>query len=330
MCQRVHKGNGKALGELCKAGLELYPRLLAGEQVEAGGVPQCLIDLGLVHVDDRGAPRPVTPNLAAGLRLAPLRRDLAARQEELLGLEGEYARIARALASAAEHGAGEFEVIHGGALISEVLKLAVADCRVRLRTMQPGGMRPPELLDRARAADIEALSRGVRQQTIYQHAVLAHQPTLEYIREVVAAGAEVRTLASMADRLIICDEDTAFIPIDVERSGAALRITNPAIVAFLGRVFDTHWQHARALRDVTPGTRPEYALVESQLQVMRLLVSGATDARIARETGMSPRTVSAQVHKLASLLGSRSRAQLGYLIATHGLIRNEDADLPSL
>ena len=324
MCENGHTGGSGAAVRLCDEGLAYYLRLVRREQAHADRVPQCLVELQLVRVDGCGVPRLSAPQLAAGLRLAPLRRALAERQEELLELESEYTRLTHELTTMDERNSGECEVIRGGALISEVLQMAVAGCRHRLQTMQPGGTRPPELLERARVADIEALCRGVRQQTIYQHAVLAHQPTLEYIRDVAAAGAQVRTLDHMADRLIICDETTAFIPAGVERSDAALRISNPAIVAFLGRVFDTHWQRARTLNDVKPGSRPGYTIDDNQQMVIRLLVSGATDARIARETGMSERTVSAQVHKLAKMLGSASRAQLGYLIAVHGLIRDAD------
>ena len=330
MCQTGHNGQRDASIMLCNEGLDYYLRAMRRAPQEAEKVPECLVDLGLIRIAGDRIPRPIAPELAAGLRLAPMRRELADRQEELLDLEGEYSRLNHEIASAAEREPGECEVIRGGSLISEVLRMAVANCTSRLRTMQPGGMRPPELLEHAKAADTEALRRGVRQQTIYQHAILAHQPTLEYIHDVVTAGAEVRTLDHMADRLIICDEETAFIPVDLDRSDAALRITNPAIVAFLGRVFDTHWQRARTLGGVGPGRKPDYAVDESQALIMRLLVSGATDARIARETGMSVRTVSAQVHKLAKMLGSRSRAQLGYLIAAHGLINETDPGLPRL
>ncbi|MFD8292882.1 LuxR C-terminal-related transcriptional regulator [Streptomyces lavendulae] len=53
---------------------------------------------------------------------------------------------------------------------------------------------------------------------------------------------------------------------------------------------------------------------------MRLLVAGYTDEAIARRLGTSRRTVAAHVSRIAALLQSRSRAQLGYLIATSGLL----------
>ncbi|MGV9881792.1 LuxR C-terminal-related transcriptional regulator [Streptomyces sp. NPDC003006] len=54
---------------------------------------------------------------------------------------------------------------------------------------------------------------------------------------------------------------------------------------------------------------------EVRRAVMQLLVSGLTDDAIARRLGVSRRTVAGHVAAISDALGSRSRAQLGYLIA---------------
>ncbi|NUT90617.1 MAG: HTH domain-containing protein [Saccharothrix sp.] len=50
---------------------------------------------------------------------------------------------------------------------------------------------------------------------------------------------------------------------------------------------------------------------------MALLATGATDRAIARELGVSTRTVHRKIARLQSLLGVRSRFQLGVCAAGH-------------
>lgn len=58
-----------------------------------------------------------------------------------------------------------------------------------------------------------------------------------------------------------------------------------------------------------------------QQAILRLLVAGYTDETIARRMGKSWRSVAGHNSKIYSELGSHSRAQLGYLVATSDLLR---------
>ncbi|MCU8595182.1 helix-turn-helix transcriptional regulator, partial [Streptomyces sp. A13(2022)] len=51
-----------------------------------------------------------------------------------------------------------------------------------------------------------------------------------------------------------------------------------------------------------------------------LLVEGHTDTDIADRLGMNVRTARVHIAKLATTLGSESRAQLGYLIGQSGIL----------
>ncbi|XVV07272.1 helix-turn-helix domain-containing protein [Actinosynnema sp. CA-248983] len=53
------------------------------------------------------------------------------------------------------------------------------------------------------------------------------------------------------------------------------------------------------------------------LRLMALLATGATDRAIARELGVSTRTVHRKIARLQTLLGVRSRFQLGVCAAGH-------------
>lgn len=63
-----------------------------------------------------------------------------------------------------------------------------------------------------------------------------------------------------------------------------------------------------------------------QRAIAHLLVEGHTDAVIADRLGLNIRTARVHIAKLAAQLGSESRAQLGYLIAESGILKQEDTD----
>ncbi|MFJ5044551.1 helix-turn-helix transcriptional regulator [Streptomyces sp. NPDC088719] len=64
----------------------------------------------------------------------------------------------------------------------------------------------------------------------------------------------------------------------------------------------------------------------TQLASAHLLVEGHVDEAIARRLGMKVRTCRGQIANLSVVLGSGSRAQLGYLRARSGILDNRTAD----
>jgi DNA-binding NarL/FixJ family response regulator len=58
-------------------------------------------------------------------------------------------------------------------------------------------------------------------------------------------------------------------------------------------------------------------LSSRQLAIGRLMETGAKDAAIARQVGLSLRTVQSEISALISALGARSRFQAGCLLVRH-------------
>ncbi|MFE7180922.1 response regulator transcription factor [Streptomyces erythrochromogenes] len=67
-------------------------------------------------------------------------------------------------------------------------------------------------------------------------------------------------------------------------------------------------------------------LDDLQRTILRAMVEGETDERIARRIGLSRRTVVSHIRKVAERFGSNSRAQLGYLLAGSGLLAEAGGD----
>lgn len=310
----------------CEKRLKWYQQAVVDGSVPADAAPSCLRRLGLLtpHSADSTSLVPVNVEVALAELMAPLEREIDGKRSELNDLVRMFDPIRTAYAKAKHQQENWITEITGRSLIASALERAVRSCEQELITVQPGGGRDPELLDEALERDLAVLRRGVRQRTLYQHSVRFHGPTLHYIGEIVRAGGEVRTLDEITERLIIRDRAVAFIPGVGDRESSALEIRHPAVVAFLVSSFERSWERATPVSLPDSNKHPRIT-VETQQAVLRLLVSGYTDEAIARRLGKSRRSVAGHVSRISEELGSRSRAQLGYLAATTGALRPDCA-----
>ncbi|MCM2412017.1 LuxR C-terminal-related transcriptional regulator [Streptomyces sp. RKAG290] len=305
----------------CETALATYRHALTAGSLPQDEVAGCLRALHLM-VADRDSPgfmMPVPPETASYAALAPLqeaiadrRRTLRATRATLSVFEALYADVHRLEQPVLTRLSGE-------TVISKALEAGAAGCREEMRTAHPGGGRPALVLQEALSRDLGNLRRGIRQRTIYQHTVRSDRTTLAYIEQVTAAGAEVRTLAEVVDRVIVFDRNLAFVPFSDEPHHA-LRIQHPSLVRFLARDFDEAWSRAVPVRPERAPLRTPVITSDLQRAILQAVVNGETDASIARRIGMSRRSVAEHMRKVSEQLGSNSRAQLGYLVATSGLL----------
>lgn len=324
MCLKSDKLCGGRLPELCKYGLERYRDALTAGSVPADDAPDCLLALGLLRrlPDNPNSLIPVPPDLAAALLSRPIEHAIMEHQDDLSTIRVWTARAAATYREAQQEGSGSVQPLLGESVIGAALEEAVKSCREELLTAQPNGGRAPELLAEALPRDLALAERGVAQRTLYQHTVRSHGPTLAYIEQVVRVGAKVRTLDEVFERLIVCDRRTAFIPGPQDRRRSALVIRHPSVVDYLVKGFEQAWSRAVPLGEPSSYLRPQLLTDETRKTVLRLMVEGYTDEAIAGRLGISKRTVGAHVRKTAEALGSRSRAQLAFLIAQTDLLGN--------
>ncbi|MFF2148182.1 LuxR C-terminal-related transcriptional regulator [Kitasatospora sp. NPDC058190] len=307
--------------QVCGAGMERYQQALTTGNV-SGNVPECLLTLGLLRPlpDDARTLVPIPPDIAAADLARPIDRAIMEQQHTLTALRAAVSQVDGMYQDFHARTAAPIRLLLGEGVISVALGEAVRSCKEELLTAQPGGGRAPELLADALSRDIALNRRGVRQRTLYQHTVRTHGPTLAYIEQVIAAGAEIRTLDEVFERIIICDRSVAFVPGLQDRRTTALAIQHPGIVNFLVKVFDHMWGRAQTITYGPDQLRPRRLAQESQTAVLRLMVRGHTDEAIAARLGISSRTVSSHIKKISDALGSRSRAELGYLVARSGML----------
>ncbi|GAB1688952.1 LuxR C-terminal-related transcriptional regulator [Krasilnikovia sp. M28-CT-15] len=220
--------------------------------------------------------------------------------------------------------------LHGPEEITKAVRQAVCQARIEILSAQPDGFRPPHVLKEAFRTVEDRLRAGVAMRTLYQHSARFDEPTKEYVRAVSCYNAEVRTLDEFFDRMILVDRQVALVPANPDRS-AALRVTEPALVAFLADVFERSWSRAEA-HPFVPASAAHSApdvIPELRAAIKRLLVQGYPDTVVARRLGLSQRTVQAHIARMKDEFGAVSRLQLGYFIARSEKIEMEQGLMTS-
>ncbi|MEU4116193.1 helix-turn-helix transcriptional regulator [Kitasatospora sp. NPDC028055] len=328
MCPCQDTSTEKGTPQLCDRGVEFYRVALAEGGAVAGQAPECLLSMGLLRTLPGAGHRlaPVPPDLAVTGLTRPLELAVLAHQEQLAELRTAFTAAEHAYRDVMRQAQLPIRQL-AGEEINPALEKAVADCTEELRTAQPGGGRGADHLAAALPRDLALAERGVRQRTLYQHTVRSHGPTLAYIEQVSARGAQVRTLNEVFDRVIICDRSTAFIPAGAQREAAAVLIQFPPLVEYLLKIYELMWERAEPVTYLEGHHRPQLLTDRTRRNVLRLMVNGFTDEAIATRLGMSTRTVSSHIQKASELLGSRSRGHLGYIIAREGVLDEPLDDL---
>ncbi|MBP2052859.1 DNA-binding CsgD family transcriptional regulator [Streptomyces griseochromogenes] len=315
--------------DLCEAGSRLYANALRTGRIARADVEvaPCLMEFALLHPDpdDANWLRPVPASVALAQRLNPLEREITERRTVSTKLAEVFEPFLdlSAQATASTH---SVTVLEGLDRINTALDLATAQCQNEVLTVQPSHRHPERRLVEALERDKPLIERGVRIRTLYQHTARYSPERLAYVDQFANGKAEYRTIDELVERLIICDESVAFIPIQDDRQ-VALELRHPGLVRYLIKVFEFMWDRAVPLSAGAPYEAAADGITEIQHSIAKLLVEGHVDEAIARRLGMNVRTCRAHIAKLAQALGSGSRAQLGYLIAQSGIL-DKDTSQP--
>ncbi|MFI0035375.1 LuxR C-terminal-related transcriptional regulator [Streptomyces mutabilis] len=315
--------------ELCDAGLGLYARALREghlRSAEATAAP-CLIDHGILHpaLDDLDRLVPVPPTVV-------LQRLLRSSEERIVDERRRGQQLADAFeplmrlgtSAAANDDTPSLRILSGKERTGQAIEEAMAEGRHELLAIQPHDSKVtkrPDILEGAIKRDQAFLDRGARIRALYQHTA-RHAPYARARYEHLTGDVEARTLDEVTDRLIIVDRTVAFIPANADRS-LALEVRHPALIAYFINTFDRFWHLATPMHPQAVQPPTLNGITPRQRAIAALLIEGHTDNVIAERLGMNVRTARVHIAKLATTLGSESRAQLGYLIGQSGILDPE-------
>lgn len=267
-----------------------------------------LISLGLLTAAGHGQVRVLPPRWAIGSLVRRHREQLMA----------EDARLT-ATVVAAEDLQATFEHVQerrGGAPLIEVLHgFRAADAaigRIAQRTERRyWGLMPGPSVDPRHAAhqsDIDALARGVEYRCIYSTQFLQEPGALEMTRTLIGHGEQARIYDGLPNWMLLFDDEVAVLPTDSANhpsQGAAI-IRSSSVLQVCAALFEQLWERATPLE-------PGHAAMEDPLPLM--LLTGFSDDQIARELGVSVRTVRRRIHDLMTRHGAATRIQLGAALA---------------
>jgi len=160
------------------------------------------------------------------------------------------------------------------------------------------------------------LGAGRPMRGLYPADVLDDRPRLAYVRRWAAAGEEVRLMNHALPPMAVFGDEAAFVS-STWGGGVEgqLLVRAPALVALVRELFDQYWERATPL---IPPVRD--AQVDERRQVLELLTLGSKDESIARQLGVSLRTVRRRVAELMGELDSGTRFQAGVEAARRGLL----------
>jgi DNA-binding CsgD family transcriptional regulator len=284
------------------------------------------MEFPLLHPDpdDANWLRPVPPSVALAQRLNPIEREITEYRRRSIELTDAFEPF-MALSAQVATPTHAITVLEGGERIQAALNLATAECQTEVLTVQPSNRISERNLLQGLERDRPLIERGVRIRTLYQHTARHSPEKLAYVARLSDGKVEYRTIDELVERLIICDDTVAFIPTRDDQQ-VALELRHPGLVRYLVKVFEFMWGRAVPLTAGAPYETAPDGITDIQHSIAKLLVEGHVDEAIARRLGMNVRTCRAHIAKLATALGSGSRAQLGYRIAESGILKQENPE----
>ncbi|TQM64522.1 helix-turn-helix domain-containing protein [Humibacillus xanthopallidus] len=250
------------------------------------------------------------------------------RRHELEQAELAAARLAEAHRTEASVDVHDLvEVVIGAGAVGQrfhQLQLGAVSEVCAFVTDRPSVVRADE-----NAAEDVATARGVRYRVVLERDVLEHEPQAN-VAAVLRREEEVRVVERVPTKLVVADGRTALVPLDVEGAEpSALVIHAAGLVASLMALFESVWREAWPLVLATPDADEVVELAagpdEFDLQVLSLLLAGASDARVARQLDVGLRTVQRRVRSLMDATGSTTRIQLGWAAHERGWVARADA-----
>ena len=161
------------------------------------------------------------------------------------------------------------------------------------------------------------LANGRRMRGLYPADVVEDPARLAYVRKWAEAGEQVRLVAAPLPTLAVFGTEVAMVSAVLhEQIGVGrLVVRAPALVAVVADLFEQYWLRAVPLPTADPGSSSD-----GRARILELLVAGTKDESIARQLGLSLRTVRRRVAELMDELGARTRFQAGVEAMRRGLL----------
>ncbi|WP_242426819.1 MULTISPECIES: helix-turn-helix domain-containing protein [unclassified Streptomyces] len=274
------------------------------------------------------APAIVDPDVAL-LRL--LRRERDRLQERLAATSRTHTALEALAGPFLQAGATpraevEVEIVDAPDRVLGSLADLTDSVRTAAHFMHTGSVRREEMggeLDRDRLW----AGRGVRVRAMYSRRAASVPEMAQHLEERAAVGVEIRLSSVVPMNMVLADENFAMLPTDpYEPSSPSILARGPGLVRSYLALYEYCWTAAAPYGQEEPAERGGDGLSEQQRTALLMLASGIKDEQIARNLGVSLRTVSRLLSEVMQELGAASRFEAGVKAARLGLLDSEGTD----
>ncbi|MFF2811138.1 LuxR C-terminal-related transcriptional regulator [Streptomyces sp. NPDC058000] len=287
--------------------------------------------MGLVRSSRGGAlPVPVSPETAFALLLDTAEQATADRLDGLRSLRAAFSALADSLPAFQPSGTGAAQssriaVRVGQQRIAESMDALAAGARREVLALRPNDRAAPERWEEAERRSVRVLAQGVSLRAVHLRSTPDSTSGQAHLYRLRRAGAQVRLAMTLPFRLTLVDDVQALVTLNADgEEVTALEIHGVVMCRLLRQVFEHCWVYAKRLADVAPGDAQQVsrdgALTDRERMVLRMFAAGLKDSVIARNLGVSDRTLRRTITPLLSKLGADSRFQAGMMAVEQGLL----------
>jgi sugar-specific transcriptional regulator TrmB/DNA-binding CsgD family transcriptional regulator len=176
--------------------------------------------------------------------------------------------------------------------------------------------KPPYVGPAENPHELDALRRGVSWRGLYSPEGL-YPDRMEEIRRWEQHGEQARVYPDVPVKLLIADRSIALLPLtardEPQSADMAILIHPCSLLDTLTLLFEGLWNRAVPLSRSGAAEPPQM-----EQDLLRLLAAGYKDEAIARQLGVSSRTVARKLVDIMREHGASTRFQLGLLLARQG------------
>lgn len=192
--------------------------------------------------------------------------------------------------------------------------------------------RPPYVAASFDPFESAVLARGVQWRAIYTLSSFDEGATWEEVEELAAQGEQSRITDDLPVKLVVVDRRVALVSLSLDPGAVTALVTHaPPLVEALRSLFEHEWSRAVPLPVAAP-TRglaatkrgyPTPSVEEPSAEdasILALMAVGMKDDAIARQLGISARTLRRRSQELMAALGAANRFQAGVEAGRRGWI----------
>lgn len=271
---------------------------------------------------------------------------LLAAQERLLDQYSLQIKEARATLTAAAAQLDEMRfssssgmqtsVLQGTAGISSALGEAISLARSEIVVMNPAVALPSDCRTGQLRLGQRFLECDVPVRSLHLATILGIPKVVRYLRDLTGDGTKIRISPVLPIKMAVVDGMVAFTASPrLTQNDTVLRIEDASVIEILMRLFDHFWIHESMPLDAAIEDRTAHQkklrdqggcaeLTSRELATLRYMAGGLKDEAIARELGVSPRTLRRLVAGMLDRLGSESRFQAGVEAMARGWLVPEE------